>query len=34
VRLLLRGDAVHHGMAGIAARPDSFVLNYAARCWV
>ena len=34
VRLLLRGDAVHYGMAGIAAKPDSFVLNYAARCWV
>ncbi|MCC2098438.1 MAG: glucokinase, partial [Hyphomicrobiales bacterium] len=33
VRLLLRSDAVHHGMAALAERPDAYLLNYAGRCW-
>jgi glucokinase len=33
VRLLMRPDAAHFGMAAIAAHPDKYLLDYAARCW-
>ena len=33
VRLLTEGQAVLHGMAAIAARPDSYGLNYKKRQW-
>lgn len=33
VRLLLRKEAVLHGMAAVAARPQAFAIQYGARLW-